>query len=65
MVDEHTQASCMDCHKLHIWVDKGRSTCLQCHDDKRNHKAKEGGCAQCHDFRAKEVSLPAAENRTS
>ncbi|NOQ45276.1 MAG: cytochrome C [Desulfobulbaceae bacterium] len=50
MVDEHSEASCMDCHKLHIWLDKGRSTCLQCHNDKREHEVEEGGCAQCHDF---------------
>lgn len=51
IVNEHTEASCIDCHKPHIWLVKDRPTCLQCHDDKQDHKSKTVGCAQCHSFR--------------
>jgi hypothetical protein len=54
MLEAHDEASCMDCHQLHIWTVTGRTTCLQCHDDKQNHYVEESGCIACHDFREKE-----------
>ena len=51
IVDEHSESSCIDCHKPHTWLVKGRSTCLQCHDDKQDHKSERVDCKQCHSFR--------------
>lgn len=48
----HPDASCMDCHRQHIWKVTGRDACVACHDDKKDHYKDGGDCASCHEFSA-------------
>lgn len=49
----HSEATCTECHKLHVWIITGRGSCLPCHNDKKDHYPTGGSCKNCHDFKGK------------
>ena len=46
----HASATCITCHKEHVWKVTDRQACLPCHQDKANHNPG-SFCGDCHNFK--------------